>query len=114
MTMHGKALDHDTSRRLVTDLVYLGAGEAAIADLQSRLDTITGADNRIVVGEIKTDEVGHPVCGISFDCSSYENDDDALRDLGRIIGMGNPDGCLWWQNVEMIADDLVSKVSITA
>jgi hypothetical protein len=109
--MSDKVLDPAATTRLVTSLTYLGAGPSAIADLQRRIDTLTTGDSRIVVGEIDTDAEGRPVCGISFNCDSYdppvdgEPDPRAIADLREIIGGVNLDGCLYWQSINLLTGD---------
>lgn len=100
--MSTKVLDHDATTRLVTSLTYLGAGPEAIADLQRRVDTLK-LDTRIVVGEIETGENGQPVCGVSFNCDSYDPpvngkpDPRAVEDLNKLLDGINLDACVDWK-----------------
>lgn len=93
-------LDSATSTKLATALTYLGAGPAAIKDLQHRLDNITREDSRIIVGEIETDSHGQPVCSLQFDCASYDPPEEgrvdprAVADLKSILNQINFDGCV--------------------
>lgn len=97
-----KELDHDATTRLVTTLSYLGAGPEAIKDLQRRIDTLN-LDERIVVGEIETDDKGQPVCAVSFNCDSYKPpvngkpDPKAIDDLNGLLDGINLDACLDWK-----------------
>ena len=101
-----KTLDHDATTRLVTSLTYLGAGPEAIADLQGRIDKLD-LDTRIVVGEIETDEDGSPVCGVSFNCDSYEPpvdgqpDPQAIKDLNSLLDGINLDACVEWKAIAL-------------
>lgn len=103
-------LDTKTSTRLATTLTYLGAGPAAIADLQNRLDEITGKDNRIVVGEIQTDKNGMPSCSLEFDCASYDPPEEgrvdprAVKDLKQILDSINFDGCVGYGAMLYLTD----------
>lgn len=114
-----RELDHDATTRLVTDLTYLGAGPEAIKDLQSRLDEVTDGETRIVVGEIDTDSEGRPVCGLSFNCGSYEEPKDdgyggkipdprAVEDLRKILSDVNLDGCLFWDPISILVGEYVN------
>lgn len=112
--MSTKTLDHDATTRLVTDLTFIGAGPGAISELQSRLDRLTGADNRVVVGDIETGENGQPICGVSFSCDSYEPPKDgkpdprAVEDLQKLLGKYvNFDGCASWRTFELLTAEKV-------
>lgn len=100
--------DQAVTTQLVTAMTYLGAGPAAIADLQSRIDQITGADNRFTIGEIKTDTEGQPVCDVSFNCASYDPpvdgrpDPRALDDFYAALAKINPDGCVMWAGATLL------------
>lgn len=102
-------LDHDATTRLVTAITYLGAGPESREELQRRLDSIAG-DDRLVVGEIDLDSEGRPVCGISFNCDSYEPpvegrpDPKAIEDLRAILDGVNTDRCLFWSPVELLLE----------
>lgn len=104
--MTDKVLDHDATTRLVTALTYLGAGPAAINDLQSRIDKLD-LDDRIVVGEIETGDDGRPMCGISFNCDSYdppingEPDPQAIKDLNALLDGINLDACVEWKGIAL-------------
>lgn len=97
-----KELDHDATKRLVTDLHYLGAGPEAIEELQSRLDMLTGMSNRIIVGEIDTDAEGRPVCGVSFDCDGFKTDAEAEQEIREILNKVNMDNCIFWAGIELL------------
>lgn len=101
-TSRGRALDHDATMRLVTDLHYLGAGEEAISQLQERLDFLTGESERIMVGEISTDAEGRPVCGISFDCEGFKTNAEAEDEIRAILGKVNMDNCVFWAGLEFL------------
>lgn len=100
--MSEKVLDKEATTKLVTTLTYLGAGPAALKDLQGRIDKLE-LDTRIVVGDIETDAEGRPICGISFNCDSYEPpvdgkpDPKAIEDLTKILDGINLDACLNWK-----------------
>lgn len=104
--MTEKVLDHDATTRLVTALTYLGAGSAAIADLQNRIDRLD-LDDRIVVGEIETGDDGRPVCGISFNCDTYDPpvdgkpDPRAVEDLNSLLDGINLDQCIEWKGIAL-------------
>lgn len=112
--MTDKVLDHDATTRLVTDLHFIGAGPQAISELQSRLDKLTANDSRVIVGEIMTSESGAPICGISFNCDSYDPpvdgvpDPRALADLRNMLNEYiNFDGCASWGTIETLTADRV-------
>lgn len=99
--MEEKHLSNDETTRLVTAIRYLGAGDAAVKDLQSRIDTLA-LDTRIEVGEIEF-ENGRPTCGVTFNCGSYDApvdgtpDPQAVKDLNKLLDGINLDACVDWK-----------------
>lgn len=100
--MSTKVLDQEATTKLITSLTYLGAGPKAIKDLQSRIDKLN-LDTRIVVGKVETGEDGRPICGVSFNCDSYDPpvdgkpDPRAIEDLTKLLDGINLDACLSWK-----------------
>jgi hypothetical protein len=114
--MDDRVLSQSEQTKLVTSLSYLGAGPEAIADLQQRVDEINETDQRIIVGEVTTDAEGRPVCGISFECGSYdppkindfgevEPDPKALEDLRGVLKGINLDDCLFWSPITILTEE---------
>lgn len=102
-------LDTAASTKLATALTYIGAGPNAIKELQRRLDEITGDDDRIVVGEITTNDAGMPTCNLEFNCGAYEAPFDggvnpaAIADLKEVLNKLNYDDCMFWAEIEYLA-----------
>lgn len=104
--MSDKKLSDAETTQLATVVKYLGGGEAALNDLQGRVDQL-GLDDRITVGEVKFADNGQPTCGITFDCSSYEPpvegrpDPKAIEDLTKLLSGINLDACLDWKHIAL-------------
>lgn len=93
---------------LKTVLTYLGAGENAIEDLETRLERLAQIDPRINVGEIIKDERGRETCEVKFNCNSYDPpvdgqpDPRAIEDLKKLLGGINPDELITWGMIEYL------------
>lgn len=107
--MSHKVLSDDETTRLVMDLNFIGSKE----ELQSRLDNLTSADSRVIVGDIETVD-GRITCGVSYNCDSYdppvdgEPDPKAIEDLVSLLREHvNFDGCAYWRNIGLLTREPV-------
>ncbi len=87
-----------------------------MADLQERLDRLTKGDSRIVVGEITVDDDGQPICGLAFNCDSYDPpingvpDPRAVQDLSDALAAINPDHCVVTTAYELLDEESAERI----